>query len=247
MLSARSLDMTEKKVLVTHTGEYLQPVRLHYRVYDHKGLLHAFRSLRCVAQDPTQKRWVWLYDHEASDLKFQVPRSQLPLQQGPVIIGSLWPRGKDRLDLDLRSCERAALAVPFFDRHIPRKVARVTSAEIVTHLFTSEDMSLTPEAIFDRAASTPPPDAETITKELLELTANVRDPEERARIGMEYVELLTKTHSAEVEQVPLHFYEDGLSGFELALKTRQIVALRRFQGNTAYTIHDAIKDLLDSR
>ncbi len=40
--------MTEKQLLVTHTGEYIQPVRLHYQVFDHTGLLRAFQSLRCL-------------------------------------------------------------------------------------------------------------------------------------------------------------------------------------------------------
>src|SRR5207249_846422 len=122
--------MAERQLLATMTGERFQPVRLHYRIHDHKGLLAAFDKLRCVQYDATQQRWVWLYDDEAKHLSFQHSYAQIPKRYRPMIIGSLFVRTEDKLLLDLRSCERAILALEFFDKHIPRSVAEVTEVEV---------------------------------------------------------------------------------------------------------------------
>ncbi len=37
--------------------------------------------------------------------------------------------------LDLGSCERALLAIPFFDKHLSRKLVELVNAEIVNELF----------------------------------------------------------------------------------------------------------------
>src|SRR5262245_52965318 len=157
------------------TGEPFQPVRLHYAVFDRKALLRAFKKLRCVDRDPTRLRWVWLYDFEARNLPFQKSYAQIPRQQRPIIIGSFLPRSEDVMVLDLRSCERAWLAIPFFDRHIPRSAAKVTEAEVVNRLFSAEDMHVTPDQLFDRQ-ETPPCDPEAILRKLAEMVDRVQDP-----------------------------------------------------------------------
>src|SRR5579884_4444244 len=116
----------ERVLLATVTGELFQPVRLHYQVFDRAGLHQVFRQLRCIERDPTQSRWVWLYEHEAQTLEFQRSWANLPTQLHPVVIGSFFERSADHFLLDVRSCERALLAVPFFDHYIPRQVARLT-------------------------------------------------------------------------------------------------------------------------
>src|SRR2546423_985520 len=131
--------MAEKQLMATVTGEPFQPVRLHYRLLDHKGLLRAFRKLRCIDYDPSGKRWVWLYEHEAKGLRFKRSYPQLPRHLKPIVIGSFFLRTDDELLLDLRSCERAVQAIPFFDRHIPRSVIEVIEAEIANKLFPADN------------------------------------------------------------------------------------------------------------
>jgi hypothetical protein len=236
--------MAEKTVLGTITGERFQPVRLHYRVSDHAGLLRALKKLRCVDEDPPRQRRVWLYDHEARKLQFERSYAQIPKHLHPIVIGSLFLRRNDEMLLDLRSCERALLAVPFFDKHLPRKVARVTEAEVVNKLFEATgNESLSPDSLFDRQVS-PPCDPEAALKRILELAEQVQDPQERLRIAQEEVEARAKQPLPEIERVPLHYYEEGLGGFTLTLRTRQIVALKHWLGDTAYSMFDAIRSML---
>src|SRR5206468_10951697 len=102
----------------------------------------------------TQPRRVWLYDHEEG-LRFKRSYAEFPEHLRPIVLGSFYLRGKDELLLDLRSCERALLAIEFFDKYIPRSAARVTAAEVVNKLFPATgNRQLTPDSIFDQQQRT---------------------------------------------------------------------------------------------
>ena len=87
--------MADQSLLATMTGEHFQPVRLHYKVWNHPGLLRAFEKLRCLDYDATQKRWVWLYAHEAKKLRFQRSYAQFPKELHPIVIGAFFLRTKE--------------------------------------------------------------------------------------------------------------------------------------------------------
>jgi hypothetical protein len=236
--------MAEKTLLATVTDEHFQPVRLHYQVLDQAGLLRAFRKLRCIDHDPGRGRWVWLYEYEAKKLQFRKSYAQLPKQLHPIVIGSFFLRDKDRLLLDLRSFERALLAIPFFDKHIPRSVARVADAEVVNRLFSAAgNEQLTPDRLFDHQPSTVrDPDAEV--RRLLDLVAGIEDPQEKFRIMTEDMNARAKEPLPEIERLPIHFYQEGIHGFQLGLRMRQIVALQHWLGNPGYTLFDALREVV---
>ena len=233
--------MDDQPLLATVTGEHFQPVRLHYTVLDHDGLLRAFRKLRCLDHDPAKGRWVWLYDFEARKLRFERSYRQLPKHLHPIVIGSFFPRGKDHLLLDLRSCDRAIQAIPFFDTHLPRGVARVTEAEVVNRFFPATgNEQLTPDRLFDAQVS-PPSDPEAEVRGLIERVSGIQDPQERLDSALEEMESRARRPLPEIERFPVHYHEDGIEGFTMALRLRQIVALKHWQGNAEYTMFDAIQ------
>ena len=47
----------------------------------------------------------------------------------------------------------------------------------------------------------------------------------------------------EIERFPVHYAEDGIEGFELALRLRQMVAMQHWLGNPEYSLGDAIQSL----
>src|SRR5438128_9360338 len=100
------LNVGEKILITTVTGDYYQPVRLHYQVFHQRTLLRVFKKLRCVEHDPGQQRWVWLYEYEARSLQFKHSYAQILHTQRPIVHGSFFQRSKDKLLLDLRSHER---------------------------------------------------------------------------------------------------------------------------------------------
>ncbi len=195
--------MANQPILATLTGEYYQPVRLHYKVLDQSGLQRAFKRLRCLDYDRTQKRWVWLYDHEAKGLRFKQSYADLPKHARPIVLGSIFLRADDQLLLDLRSCERATLAIPFFDKHIPRGVAMVTEAEVVIKLFSAENRTLKPDSHFDHQPSTfiNPQDA---VDRIRSLTAGIRNPLRKLKVAKDDMEANTKQPLPEIERFPVH-------------------------------------------
>jgi len=236
--------MADQSLMSTLTGEYFQPVRLHYKVLNRPGLLRVFERLRCLDYDPPRKRWVWLYAHEAKRLRFQRSYAQFPKELHPIVIGAFFLRTKEALLLDLRSCERAILAIPFFDVHLPRSLVELEDAEVVNRLFpaTKTSLNLTPDALFDAQIGTGI-DPEDLVQRLVEKTAGVRDPEEKIQIVLEDLQSRAKAPLPEIERFPVHYAEDGIEGFKLALRLRQLVAMQHWLGNPEYTLGDAIQSL----
>ncbi|HMB08255.1 MAG TPA: hypothetical protein VKP69_31560, partial [Isosphaeraceae bacterium] len=55
------------------------------------------QSPGCLDYDATQKRWVWLYAHEAKKLRFQRSYAQFPKELHPIVIGAFFLRTKETL------------------------------------------------------------------------------------------------------------------------------------------------------
>ncbi|MCI0681078.1 MAG: hypothetical protein L0Y71_03155 [Gemmataceae bacterium] len=237
--------MNKKTLYATVTGDIFQPVRLHYELCGRRGLDAAFRRLRCVQHDPPRGRWVWLFDHEAKQLPFKRAYHDLPKQLRPVVIGSFRLQGDSRLLLDVRSCERALAAVPFFDRHIPRDAAKVVEADIVNRLFELDE-KLTPEMLFDGTPSHRP-DVAKLLADIRESASQASGPAEKLELGLQVLEADAAQALPEIERVPIHYYEDGLVGFELLIRMRQMVAWQHWLGKVDYTLRDAMGEVLKAR
>jgi hypothetical protein len=237
--------MADLPLLATITGEHFQPVRLHYRVLNRSALLRAFEKLRCLDYDAARKRWVWLYGHESKKLRFQRSYAQFPKEFHPIVIGAFFLRTKETLLLDLRTFERAILAIPFFDSHLPRKLVELEDAEVVNRLFpaTETNLKLTPDALFDSQASTRI-DPDALAQQLFERVAHVQDPQEKMKIAMEHLESRADEPLPEIERFPVHYAEDGIHGFILTLRLRQLVAMQHWLGNPEYTMRDAIQSIV---
>jgi hypothetical protein len=237
--------MADQPLLATVTGEHFQPVRLHYRVLNRPGLLRAFEKLRCLDYDAARKRWVWLYAHEAKKLRFQRSYAQLSKDLHPIVIGAFFLRTNETLLLDLRSIERALLAIPFFDSHLPRRLVALEDAEVVNRLFPATEMNLklTPDALFDQQGGIGV-DPEALVRRLAEKTAHTEDPQEKLKIALEDLESRADEPLPEIERFPVHYAEDGIAGFTLSLRLRQLIAMQHWLGNPGYSLRDAIRSVV---
>jgi len=236
--------MKDQPLLATMTGDRFQPVRLHYKVLNRPGLLLAFERLRCLDYDRTQKRWVWLWASEAKKLRFEKSCAELPKEAHPIVIGSFFLQTNETLLLDLRSCERAILAIPFFDKHLGRKLVDIQDAEVVNRLFpaTKTNLKLTPDALFDRQISTGIGiDSKGLIQHLAKKTAGVLDLAEKTEIVLQDLQASSRQPLPEIERLPIHYAEDGIGGFQLAIRLRQIVAMQHWLGKTEYNLDDAIQ------
>src|SRR5712691_2358119 len=228
------------QVAMTTTGEIMQLIRLHYAVEDIEQLRAIFASLRCLEYDASQTRWVWLYTEEARTLSFKNSRAA-----DNVVLGEFVFKGQTEVVLNLRSFERATNALVFFDHHLPRTVARVTAMTVSNRLLSmAEAASLgSLDQYFDRAEVVVT-DPASLLHDVEELVARTPDLHERFAVVAQYMEDKAKQPVPAMERFPLDYDEEGIQAVEALLGIRQVIAMHHWQGNTSYTYHDLIQDML---
>ena len=234
--------MSEKTIGMTITGEIFQPVRLYYTIRNRQEVEKRLASLRCIELDTFQKRWVWLYTDEAKTINFKNNFHSIPEEVSPVVIGSFVWKSDETLILDLRSFERALEAIPFFDKYIPRSLAKATHCAAVNRIFEIAEsapsnfdiffegndklVEINPNAFMDRAREAPlsknnGPDLQAITSFL----DNEMD------------------RFFEVEKFPLHYYEDGPTSLKGSFTLRRIIAIKRWEGDANYSFKHVFKKM----
>lgn len=65
----------ERPLLVTMTKEPFQPVRLYYRIPSRPAVISKLRGLECMAEDPVERCWQWLYHGETKALRSIIVRT----------------------------------------------------------------------------------------------------------------------------------------------------------------------------
>jgi hypothetical protein len=232
-----------KQLLMTMTGEIHQPVRLYYQVFDHAAVLKAFTKLRCMDDDQDNRRWVWLYHGEAKKLKFHTSYTAIPRKMRPIVLGAFRFTSAQDLTLDVRSWERATHAVVFFDRYLQRSIARVTHAAIVNRLFpyTTDGLPAL-EGLFAPEQVTEI-HGEAMLRRMAASLQTIQDPGQRIDMAFALMEQQSQERLPEVEKLPVHFYTDGITSLENALRLRQIVAFEHWRGNTACTLGEVIQNV----
>jgi hypothetical protein len=186
--------------------------------------------------DPPKNRWVWLFEHEAKNLKLKKPHNQLPREIRPVVIGAFTFRDESHMHLDVRSFERATGAIEFFDKHINREVAKVTSLRVVNKLFEAtkeQSQKLLQESadVFFERGDIPRPKSEEIMGMIERLKEEHTDIEARRRVAMEWIEQMALEPLPEIEEIPTNYYEDGIQPLEVSLHMRQSQLLEQWKGN----------------
>lgn len=220
--------------LCTSTGELFQIARVYYQVFNQTTILGVFKRLRCIEFDSTKNRWVWLFEHEAKKSRFGKPYSQLPKELRPIVIGSFTFSGENQMLLDVRSFERATQAIQFFDKRINRRAAKVTNMRIVNKLFEATPekaqqlIQQSPDSFFERDNISRP--AEALMAGIDQFKEE-EDIETRRRETLAWIEQQAQAPLAEVEEIPTHFYEDGIEPLEMALKLRQLELIENWKGN----------------
>jgi hypothetical protein len=241
----------QKKVLIkTRTGEPYQPSRIYYQVFNQKTVIGAFRKLRCMEWEPTMNAWRWRYDQEARKLRFDVSWNQIPKEHRPLILADFYLRSDTEMLVDVRSFQRVIQVLQFFDKHINRRAAKATRLRIVNKYFNLNDQlgeeQLHPpfDYFFDRE-DIEIPDPEAFEQELLEQVPAEADEATRIQALTTFLEEKSKQPLPEIEEIPLHFYEDGIAPLEMTLTMRGVEAMEHWNGNRAFSQHDLIAQMVE--
>jgi hypothetical protein len=218
--------------LKTKTGEPYQPCRVNYDIYDHLQLESILEQLQCMVPGNTPGQWQWLLDYEARRLRFQRIYRKIPYAQRPVVLGNL-QRQADRFWLTLYSFDRLLQGILFFDKHIPRTVAKATHMQLVNYFSDENDIPKLPDhrkidRWFEQVDVQPDRSQEVLSnlETIIEKTPNL---EERQALVTAYLEKIASVPRPDVEQLPINFYEDGEVSLQVVLNTRRAEAEAQWQ------------------
>jgi tetratricopeptide (TPR) repeat protein len=231
------------QLAMTTTGEIMQLMRLHYEVLDGEQLRSAFAKLRCLDYDAPRRRWVWLYTNEARTLSFKSPDAAKN-----TVLGEFVFKSSQEVVLNLRSLERATQAIAFFDKHIPRTVMCVMAVTVSNrYLRMAEASSPTNlDDYFDRAAVVVQ-DPMSLVETLKDMATSIPDERERMSAVSRYMDERAKQPVPAMERFPFD-YEDydlgGIDAVEARFAPHSVIAMQHWQGNTDFTRHDMIRDML---
>ena len=230
---SNNIDEKNKHLLATMTGEFVQPVRVYYKLKDKNAVKKVFSKLKCIEFDSTRNRQVWLYQKESKKIKFKKSYSSIPLDQRPIVLGSFFTNNNNEMYLEVRSIERAIEGIIFFEKYIKKYMALVTDISIINKLFSGSENTANFDSLFDKAVIINP------DKNLDELNAFV---DQRKSISSYFEETKKKTLPA-VERFPAYLYEDGIEILKSTLQCRQYVAMQHWQGNKDYTLDDYVSKI----
>jgi hypothetical protein len=241
----------QKPFLTVETGEAYQPIRLSYDLLAEDKLTRLLDSVKCCERAANTTSWNWFWKNECDDLHFESLDSYKKNTQNPVRLGTLTLRD-GKLYINLPSFKRACLAVPFFHKVITSDIAKVNHADFInkvfglderlphgfTELFKEEELEqIVDQRISDYKKVQADVEQAATAEEAFKLLSAYTDAEAKKRLP--YAERYS------FEQAQTDNADMAFLGFYIFLRGRELVAIRRWFGETGFTLSDMIDETVE--
>ncbi|HLB41278.1 MAG TPA: hypothetical protein VJN02_00240 [Gammaproteobacteria bacterium] len=241
----------QKPFLTVETGEAYQPIRLSYNLFQKNQLVETLNTLKCCEKNPHANSWNWFWRNECDDLHFESLDSYKKTSDHPLRLGTLTIR-ENGLFLNLPSFKRACLAVPFFFRIIPSDIVKVDHADFInkvfglderlphgfSELFKEEELAkIIEQRAHDYESVQEKVEQAKTAEEAFTLLANYTHIEAKKRLPYAERYSFQESKTADPDVVFLGFY--------IFLRGRELVAIRRWFGETGYTLADAADETVE--
>lgn len=241
----------QKPFLTVETGEAYQPIRLTYDLYQKNELIETFDEIKCCEKSSAGSSWNWYWRDECDDLHFESLDSFKKNPENPFRLGTITIRN-EKLYLNLPSFKRACLAVPFFHRLINPSIAKIDKADFLNKVFGTDERlphgftELFKEEELERIIQQRIHDYELVQ----ERVEHAGSPEEAFGILSDFTNAEAKKRLpyAERHKFNLTVEDDPdviFLGFYIYLRGRELVAIRRWFGETGFTLSDAIDEAVE--
>lgn len=240
----------QKPFLTVETGEAYQPVRLSYDLTQEVDLIETLDQLKCVEKKQTHS-WSWYWREECDNLHFESLDSFQKNPQNPIRLGTLTIRD-NRLFINLPSFKRACLAVPFFHRVLEHAV-KIHNADFLNKVFGLDERlphgftELFKEEELEKIVRQRVEDYEKV----LESCEHAETAEEAFNILSEFTKSEAKKRLPYAERYSFSANQTGSNpdiiflGFYIFLRGRELVAIKRWFGETGYTLSDLADDTIE--
>lgn len=242
----------QKPFLTVETGEAYQPIRLTYVVLDTTRLVEQLNAIHCLEKTTQPNTWHWFWLEECAGLHFESIESFQQNPKHPVRLATL--SLKDNvLYITLSSFKRACLAVSFFHANIQPEVARIQRADFINKVFGLDERlphgfsELFNDAELEKiiaervagyeAAQAQCENASSAEEALAILNAYTQKEAEKRLPYAERYEFSPLPPNTDPDVAYLAFY--------IFLRSRELVAIRRWFGNTTYTLSNAADDAMN--
>lgn len=241
----------QKPFLTVETGEAYQPIRLTYQLLQPDNVAAILNAFTCCEKNPKGNTWNWFWKNECEDISFESLDTFTRNPEHPVRLGTFTLRD-NMLYLNLPSFKRACLAVPFFHRVISPNIAKIQSADFINKVFGTDERlphgfaELFKDEELDRHIHQRISDYEKVhTKcehaksadEAISLLADFSKAEAQKRLPYAERYEFEYTQDQDPDVVFLSFY--------IFLRGRELVAIRRWFGNTGYSLFDAAEETVE--
>lgn len=240
----------EKPFLTVETGEAYQPVRIAYDLVNPSKVRETLNHLPCTQpKERLDNGWDIFWGDEWDDMHFESLDSYKRRTDNPVRLGSFLLKD-NTLYLNLPSFKRACLLVPKLHSLLDSTVVRIKRADFINKVFgLSERLphgfaEMYDEEELDKVVRDRIHDYEDIHARC----AQAETAEEAFQILAEYTEAEARKRLPYAERYVFHegetSHDDAYLGFYIFLRSRELVAIRRWYGETGFTLGDAIDDTI---
>lgn len=241
----------QKPFLTVETGEAYQPILLTYELKNESRLTETLNQLSCCERSPTSSTWQWFWRDECDTLHFESLDSYKKIPGRPVRLGTFSIKNS-LLCLNLPSFKRACLAVPFFHRYLPSDVATILHADFINKVFGLDERlphgfsELFKDDELDTIIEQRIKGYETVQQKV----EQAKNAEEALAILSQYTEAETKKRLPFAERYAFQQETNGdaeviFLGFYIFLRGRELVAIRRWFGESGYTLSDAAEEAIE--
>ena len=228
----------QKPFLTVETGEAYQPIRLTYEIFQKDKVVAAINQLKCCEKSNNGENWNWFWRDETEDMHFESLDVYKKKAESPLRLATLIIRG-NQLFINLPSFKRACLAVPFFHRMVSPDAARVKVADFINKVFGLDERL--PHGFSELFKED---ELDNIVHARISDYARVQERCEQAASSEEALIILSeytkKESSKRLPYAERHEFDHAAGqdpdimylGFYIFLRGRELVAIRRWFGNT---------------
>ena len=244
-------DRLQKPFLTVETGEAYQPIRLTYDLFNKEKLLEILDGIHCIKKNTAPNSWTWEWKGECDEQHFE---SITAFRKDPnkiLRLGTLTQSGNN-LYINLPSFKRACLAVSFFHKTIDPKIACVQAADFINKVFGLDEKL--PHGFTELFKEE---ELQRILNQRVEDYNKIKEKCEHAQTAEEAFNVLSDYTLSESKK-PLPFaerYEFDVKNmqdpeiiflsFYIFLRSRELVAIRRWFGESGYSLADAADETVE--
>jgi hypothetical protein len=244
-------DRLQKPFLTVRTGEAYQPIRLTFHLHKPDQLESALSQLRCIEKNTTLNSWSWYWRDECEDLHFESIDSFRKNPENPERLATITLR-EGKFYLNLPSFKRACLAVPFFHKKISKDILTIHVADFINKVFALDErlphgfVELFKEEELDRILHQRVEDYHQV-KERCE---DAETAEAAFKILHDYTKAEAQKRLPYAERYIFDLAQQDdpdivFLAFYIFLRGRELVAIKRWFGQTGYTLADAADETIE--